>query len=82
MAREARAREILAEAFATQRAQWSGWFQIVGVFLLLVGFWFLILQPGSEYSSVVNIQKLYVGQTAAIVGAILLAAGVLLKYLG
>jgi Ca2+/Na+ antiporter len=81
LAKEAREREVLAQQFAAGRAQWSGWFQIFGGLLMLIGFWFLVLDPGSDVSSVVNIQKLYIGQTAAFVGSILLASGVLLKYL-
>ena len=81
LASEARARELLAEQFAAGRVQWSGWLQILGGLLMLIGFWFLVVDPGSDTASVVSLQKLYIGQTAAIVGSILLATGLLLKYL-
>lgn len=81
LGREAKERAALEEQFVAGRAQWSGWFQVLGGLLMLIGFWFLVLDPGSDVSSVVNIQKLYIGQTAAIVGSILFATGLLLKYL-
>jgi hypothetical protein len=81
LAREARARELLADQFTAGRVQWSGWLQILGGFLMLIGFWFLVLDPGSNSASVVSLQKLCIGQTAAIVGSILFVAGLLLKYL-
>lgn len=61
LAREATEKQALAEKFLAQRAQWSGWFQILGGLLLLVGVWFLFIDPGGD-SSVVNFQKLYIGQ--------------------
>jgi hypothetical protein len=81
LAREAREKQALAERFMAQRAQWSGWFQIGGGLLVLIGLWFLLFSPGIN-GEVVNIQKLYIGQTAALVGAILFSAGVLLKFTG
>lgn len=78
--REAREREARAEKFLAHRAQWSGWFLIVGGFLLLVGAWFLLFDPGVG-GDVVNLQKLYLGQTSALIGAVLFASGALLKYL-
>jgi hypothetical protein len=52
----------------------------LGLLLLLVGAYFLIVNPsegGAEMlgRDVVNLQRLYLGQTAAICGAVFLAAG-------
>ena len=56
---------------------------VLGALCLLVGFWLLLNPEGPrDYGSfgdtvppVVNLQKLYLGQTLAIVGAVFLAAG-------
>jgi hypothetical protein len=79
LAREAAEREALTDKFLRQKTVWSGLFITFGALLLFLGAWLLIIDPGDV--SGVNLQKLYVGQTSAIVGAILLATGVLLKYL-
>jgi hypothetical protein len=81
LAREAKETEAAAERFLAQRAQWSGWFQILGGLLMLIGLWVLLFSPGLQ-GEVVNLQKLYIGQTSALVGAILFTAGVLLKFAG
>ena len=80
LAREARDKENAEEKFLGQRALVSGLLQILGGVLLVIGVWFLLFSPGIV-SDVVNVQRLYIGQTSAIVGAILLATGLLLKYL-
>lgn len=59
---------------------------LVGVLCLGAGFFILVFAPGAnvpglaslgiEPGEVVNLQKLYLGQTLAIVGAIFLAVGV------
>jgi hypothetical protein len=53
---------------------------VLGLLLLLVGAYFLIVNPseggaGILGRDVVNLQRLYLGQTAAICGAVFLAAG-------
>jgi hypothetical protein len=53
---------------------------LIGTFLLLIGFFFLVVSPsegGSELlgRDVINLQRLYLGQTSAICGAVFLAAG-------
>ena len=47
----------------------------LGGLLALVGLYFLLVAPTVD-GSVVNFQRLYLGQTAAICGAVLFAAGV------
>jgi hypothetical protein len=79
-AREAREKEDATEKFLAQRARASGVCMIFGGLLLLTGIWFLLVSPGVAFDTV-NLQKLYIGQTAALVGAILLASGLVLKYL-
>jgi len=53
----------------------------LGVIFLLIGAYFLLLGPSegdSEFlgRSVVNVHRLYLGQTSAIIGAIFLAVGI------
>jgi hypothetical protein len=80
VAREARDKEEAEARFLSQRARVSGALQILGGLLLVIGMWFLLVSPGVVVDTV-NLQKLYIGQTSALVGAILLASGLLLKYL-
>jgi hypothetical protein len=80
VAREAREKENAQDRLLSQRGQVSALCMIVGVLLLLTGVWFLLFSPGVAVDTV-NLQKLYLGQTCAFVGAILFASGVLLKYL-
>jgi hypothetical protein len=56
----------------------------IGIILLLIGAWFLV-QPSTEmgqsfessgFPALVNIHRLYIGQTCIIAGAIFLAAGI------
>lgn len=47
----------------------------IGVVLLLVGGYYL-LNPSEEHASAVNLQRLAIGATASIVGAIFLASAV------
>jgi hypothetical protein len=50
-----------------------------GIVFLAVGFWFLVINPGEGAIlglTVVNLQRIAIGQTSAIVGAIFLAAGI------
>lgn len=54
---------------------------VLGILLLLVGVYFLVVSPsagGAELlgRDIVNLQRVYVGQTAAICGSIFLAAGI------
>lgn len=80
VAREAREKEVAEEQFQSQRAKASGLCMILGGLLLLTGVWFLLVSPGIAIDTV-NLQKLYIGQTSAVVGVILFASGLLLKYL-
>jgi hypothetical protein len=53
----------------------------LGIVFLAVGFWFLLVSPGEGDAAilgqtVVNLQRLTIGETSAIVGAIFLAAGI------
>jgi uncharacterized membrane protein len=47
----------------------------LGLLFLVIGGWFLVLSP-SQGGDIVNMQRLAIGQTSAIVGAIFLAAGI------
>ena len=47
---------------------------LVGVIFLLGGLYFLIVDPASAGSSIINIQKMAIGETFSIVGAIFIAA--------
>ena len=49
---------------------------VLGAIFLLIGADFLILHPSGEVESVVNLQRLAIGQSSSIVGAIFLAAGI------
>lgn len=52
----------------------------VGVLLLMAGVWLLFNPTVSELGSeTVNLQKLYLGQTAALVGVVLFGVGTILK---
>lgn len=47
------------------------WMGVLGIFLLIVGLYFLLLDPSMPSSAgIVNIQKLSIGQTMSVVGAI------------
>lgn len=81
LAREAKERDAALQKFEAQRVKWSGWLQVSGWILLLLATWFLVLDPGGSGSSFVNLQKLYLGQTAGIVGSVFLVAGAMLKFL-
>jgi len=82
--REAREREAQRERLEQGRIQTSAWLQIIGVIGMLIAFWILVIDPGSASSTysetVVNIQKLYIGQTSGIVGAIFLSTGLVIKF--
>jgi hypothetical protein len=57
----------------------AGWCIGLGLLFLAAGAWFLVVDPtGGEVMgrSIVNSHKVTLGQTAAIVGAIFLAAGI------
>ncbi|WP_281662063.1 hypothetical protein [Halomonas sp. Alg239-R46] len=49
---------------------------LVGCFFLALGFYFLLIDPGSSTSvgNIANLQKLNIGQTCSIIGAIFIAA--------
>jgi uncharacterized membrane protein len=78
--RESRERQATLDRRFAERTQWSGGLLVVGGFLLLLGVYFLILDPGVG-RDVVNLQKLYASQTSAVVGAVLFASGALLRHL-
>lgn len=51
----------------------------IGVGFMLLGVFFLLISPsvGEAFGSpVVNLQRLYIGQTSAIIGAIFMAVGI------
>jgi type II secretory pathway component PulM len=55
----------------------------VGVLLIAVGLWFLLVNPGESSfggQSLVSLHRLTLGETSAIAGAILFAAGALIRY--
>lgn len=49
---------------------------IIGIIFLAIGFCFLAIDPGyaSSAGNFVNLQKLNIGQTCAVIGAIFVAA--------
>ena len=47
---------------------------VIGILSLLIGLYFLLLAPG-EGEGVVNLQRLTIGETLSICGAVFLAAG-------
>lgn len=49
--------------------------KVLGVGFFGVGLWFLVVQP-SQGESIVNLQRLTIGETASIIGAIFLAAAI------
>src|SRR5688572_8901585 len=64
---------IIAELPASDFPR-AGLLMVAGTILLLIGLYLLILSPSSN-GEVVNLQRLYIGQTLTIVGAIFFAAG-------
>jgi hypothetical protein len=80
--REARAAKDQAERDAAERNMVAGLLIVAGVVLLIVALWFLVVMPGEEMvglRTVVNLQRLYMGQTAGTVGAIFFATGLHLR---
>jgi polyferredoxin len=76
--REAREAREQTERNATERNALAALLIVAGVLLLIIGVWYLVLVPGEDtvgLGTVVNLQRLYIGQTAAIVGGIFFAAG-------
>lgn len=56
---------------------------MLGVILMVVGLWYLVLSPGNPGSEgFVNLQRLTIGETSAIVGSVLFVGGLLLRYQG
>ena len=58
----------------------AGLLMVLGLVLFMGGA-YVLFNPGSDYNDVVSVQKLYLGQTGALVGAILFGSGSLLKFL-
>ena len=83
-AREQRAAEEAAERAAGERRSASLALLVFGLLLIAVGAWYLVVAPseGATYAgeSIVNLQRLIVGQTCAIAGVICFAAGALIRY--
>lgn len=80
--REAREAKDAAEQAVTAKAGTGTGLAVIGIAIMIAGVYFLIVDPsgGDAYGrSVVNLQRLYLGQTAAIIGAIFFAAGVHLR---
>jgi hypothetical protein len=59
----------------------SGFAVIIGIFLALIGLYFLLVAP-SNNGDVINLQRLTIGETFTIVGSILFVGGLLLRYQG
>lgn len=80
IARDAKAEVERARA---ERQQVGVWLLIVGTLLVAAGIYFLLVNPSTGTMGgelVVNFHRLALGQTSAIAGAILFAAGALLRY--
>lgn len=50
------------------------WLGALGVLLVLIGLYFLVLDPGVGGGSIVNLQKLFIGSTLTLSGFVLIAA--------
>jgi hypothetical protein len=80
VAREAKAE---VERARLERQQVGVGLLLLGTLLIAAGIYFLLVSPSaSNYGgqSVVNLQRLTLGETAATAGAILFAAGAVLRY--
>jgi hypothetical protein len=80
--REAKSARERADRESAERAMVAGLLIVFGFLLLVIGLWFLVLAPGEDTMgsrAVVNLQRLYIGQSAAIVGAIFFATGLHLR---
>lgn len=58
------------------------WLLVLGTLLIVTGIYYLMNPSISSYGSdaIVNLQRLTIGETASIAGAILVAAGAVLRY--
>jgi hypothetical protein len=80
--REASAAKEQANRNTAERVMVAGLLIVFGIVLLGVGLWFLVLAPNQDVTglrTVVNLQRLYIRQSAAIVDAIFFATGLLLR---
>jgi hypothetical protein len=80
--REASAAKEQTDRDIAERVMAAGILIVSGFLLLVVGLWFLVFAPNQDvtgFRTVVNLQRLYIGQTAAIVGAIFFATGLHLR---
>jgi uncharacterized membrane protein YidH (DUF202 family) len=84
VAREERTAREELERFTLHRGYTTLSLLVAGIIFCAIGVWFLFLAPGAEGilagQTVVNLQRLVIGQTCSIVGAIFLAASALLRY--
>lgn len=66
-------KQSLADSGASEKNPILG---SVGCLFLAIGFYFLLIDPGSSTSvgNIANLQKLNIGQTCSIIGAIFIAA--------
>jgi hypothetical protein len=68
---------------SVERRQTGAALMIVGVLLTLAGIWFLLVSPSQSDSAgeaLVNLHRPTMGETSAIVGALLFAAGAIIRY--
>jgi hypothetical protein len=83
LAREAAQAAARREQLDSERGKVSVVLLAVGVVLIAIGLWFLLISPSVgtlDGQPIANFHKLTLGATATLAGAILFAAGALLRY--
>ena len=83
IARQQRETEAAEARAGQERGQLSVGLLGVGILLMAIGVWVLIFSPSLvtvDGVAVANLQRLTIGETASIAGAILFAAGARLRY--
>jgi hypothetical protein len=75
--KRSRPRRRHADSEGEHSSQWPGLtpIGIIGLPFLGIGAWILLFDPSVAGADVVNLQRLYIGQTSAIIGAIFVATG-------
>jgi hypothetical protein len=81
LARKSQEREERRRAESNARHINGSMLIIFGLISLVAGLWYLLVEPGNPGSEgYVNLQRLTMGETFAIVGSVLFVGGLLLRY--